>query len=247
MCIVFSAKDQKTAKKKNNWKKAIGEQCTHTFVTCLFFFSFAFRGIPSIQIPGLSTSCTVKSKHHSFWASLFMSLCRHLLEFWTLVRVCLGSRGHCCRHSHCSIQRSQLQSPPPQICRHGWCHLRTVPPPPFPGRPASARPSGRVRKRVITRCGLSLSYRQGDTTPCDNTRLRRIWLAVRYYTANKQLANKLEKYYFSPRSWEILKFMEDTIKASRTRLYYTWELPKLLQIIKLLNLREWKVHTSEHI
>lgn len=137
---------RKKERKKNNNKKALSEQCTHTFITCLFFFSFMFTGIPSIQILGLSASCTVENKHHSFWASLFMSLCKHLPEFWTLGRVYLGSRGHCCHHSRCSIRRSQLQSPLPQICSRGWCHRRNVRPPLFPWRPASARSSGRVRK-----------------------------------------------------------------------------------------------------
>ena len=113
-----------------------------------------FRGIPSIQIPGLSTSCTVKSKHY-FSASLFMSFCRPLLEFWTLVRARWGSRGYRCRRNRCSIPQSRPRSPPPHTRRSGWGHRRTVRPPPFQNSPPSARQSGGERKRVITwACGL---------------------------------------------------------------------------------------------
>lgn len=187
----------------------------HTDAACLFLFSFMFRRIPrSFQIAGLTTSCTAKRKHHYFGASLFISLCTRLQEFWTLVRACLGSQGYRCHHSRCSIPRNQLQSPSLQTCRSEWCHLRIAHPPLLPDSPTSARQSVGERKSVISQSGQSL----GDGR-WDSTRLLRIWLAVRYYTVNKQVANKLEKKCFSQRSWEILKF---TISAQRED-YYTWE------------------------
>lgn len=145
-----SSKGEKYLTKSNSW-------AGHTEAACLFVFSFMFRGIPrSIQMAGLTTSCTVKRKHHSFRASLFISLSRRLQEFWTLVQVCLGSRGFRCQHSHCSIPRNQLQSPSPQTCRSEWCHLRTVHPPLLPDSPTSARQTGGERKKVNTRSGQLL-------------------------------------------------------------------------------------------
>lgn len=175
----------KSSKKKNKLTKK--SKHAHPDTTCLFVFSFMFRGIPGIQIPGLSTSCTVESKHHYFWAPLFMSLCRRLLESWTLVRLCSGSQGYRCHRFRCSIPQSQLQSPPPRTRRRGWCRPRTARPPRFPDRPVSARQSGRKRKRVITQCGQSPRCMGGEVSPVITRGWLRIWLAVRYYTADKQV------------------------------------------------------------
>lgn len=78
-----------------------------------------------------------------FRASLFMSCCTQLLEFWTLVRACLGSQGYRRRQCRCSIPQSQLQSPPPRTRRSGRCRRRTVRPRLFQNRSASARQNGR--------------------------------------------------------------------------------------------------------
>lgn len=142
-----------------NEQRAIAEQCMHTpDASCLFVHSFVFRGTPR-RIP-VTTSCTVKRKHHSFSASLFIASSRRLRVFWTLVPVCLGSPGYRCRRSHCSIPRNQLQSPSPQTCRSVWCHLRTAHPPVLPDSPTSARQRGGERKTVNALSGARL----GDGT-----------------------------------------------------------------------------------
>lgn len=151
---------QKAAKKSKYKHKALAEQCAHTVAVCLFYFSFMFSGTQSFQIQKVNTI------HYS--ASLFTTFCTHLQDFWTLVQVCLGSRGHQCRHSHCSIRWSQLQSPAPQTRRRGCRHLHTVRHLLFPWRPASVRRNERGSELLLS-CGLSLSYKRERYYPRDNT------------------------------------------------------------------------------
>lgn len=104
------------------------------------------------EIPNcLTTSGTVKRKHHYFGASSLISLRSHLQGIWTLVRVCSGSRGYLGQHSHCSIPRIQLQNPSPQTRRSEWCHRSTARRTLLRNSLTSAKQSGGERKSVNTK------------------------------------------------------------------------------------------------